>query len=112
MTESDKYAAVGLILRINGYLLTLTLLLFFALALLAAWLHAEAGASIWVMLVLAAAGLALVASAYLTMGALARLSGRGYCGFWNHGDAVRVMYLQGMVVMAVSLIAAFAVWLT
>jgi hypothetical protein len=111
MTESDKSVATGLILRINGYLLTLTLLLVFALAVLAGWLYAFAEASIGAVIVLAAAGLVLAAAGLITLRTLARLSGLGYCGFWSHGDAARMMYFQGLAVIAASLIAALAIWM-
>jgi hypothetical protein len=100
-----------LILRINGYLLALTLLLVFALAVLAGWLHAFAGVSIGVVIVLAAAGLVLVAGGLITIRALTRLSGFGYCGFWSHCDAVRVLYFQSFVVIAASLVTALAIWM-
>jgi hypothetical protein len=111
MTESDKSAVTGLIFRINGYLLALTLLLVFALAVLAGWLYAFAGAAIGAVIVLAATGLVLAAGSLMTIRALARLSGFGYCGFWNHGDTVRVLYFQCFVIIAASLIAALAIWM-
>ncbi len=108
---SDKTAATGLILKINGYLLALTLLLVFALAVLAGWLYAFADASIGVVGVLAVAGLALAANGLITVRALARLSGFGYCGFWNHCEAVRLLYCQSLVLIAASLVAALATWM-
>ena len=111
MTESDKTAATGLILRINGYLLALTLLLVFALSVLAGWLYAFADASIGVAIVLAAVGLALAAGGLITIRALARLSGFGFCGFWSHCNAVRVLYFQSFVLIGASLIAALAIWM-
>ena len=111
MTEFDKSAATGLIMRINGNLLALIWLLVFMLAVMAAWLYAFADAPIGSAIVLTVAGLVLAVGGLITMGALARLSGLGYCGFWSHCDAVRVMYFQGFVVMAASLIAALAIWM-
>lgn len=108
---SDKTAATGLILRINGYLLALILLLVFALAVLAGWLYTFADASIGVVGVLAAVGLVLAAGGLMTVRALARLSGLGYCGFWNHCDAVRLLYGQSLVLIAASLVAALAIWM-
>lgn len=111
MTESDKSAATGLILRINGCLLALTLLLVFALAVLAGWLYAFADASIKAVIVSAAAGLVLAAAGLITVRVLARLSGFGYCGYWNHCDAVRLLYRQSLVLIAASLVAALALWM-
>ena len=108
---SDKTAATGLILRINGYLLVLTLLLVFALAMLAGWLYAFADASIGVVGVLAVVSLALATNSILTERALARLSGFGYCGFWNHDEAVRLLYCQTLVLIVASLVAALATWM-
>lgn len=108
---SDKTAATGLILRISGCLLALTLLLVFALAVLAGWWYAFTDASIGVVGVLAVVGLVLAAGGLMTVRALARLSGLGYCGFWNHGEAVRLLYGQSLVLIAASLVAALAIWM-
>jgi hypothetical protein len=110
MTEIDKTAATGLILRINGYLLALTLLLVFAFAVLAGWLYGRlTNASFSAVIVLAAAGLILAAGALVTIRELVRLSGFGYCGFWNHRGAARLLYCQSLALIVVSLAATVAI---
>lgn len=111
MTESHKIASTGLILRISSYLLVLTLLLVFALAVLTGCLYRFANASIASVIVLVAADLALAAAAVMTIRVLARLSGAGYCGFWNHCEAVQWLYRQSFVLIAVSLVAMLAIWM-
>jgi len=108
MTESDKTAATALLVRISGQLLVLTWLLVFALAVLASLLCAvsilAAGIAAAAVLVLAAGGLSAAR-------AVARLTGLGYCGFWDHGAAARVLYRQSVVLIVAALLAALAVWI-
>jgi hypothetical protein len=111
MTESDKATATALVLRINGHLLVLTWLLVFVLAVLAGLLQALAGASIPAVGVAVSAALVLAASGLLTARALTRLSGFGYCGFWHHCAAVRVLCRQSVMLIVASLMTALAIWL-
>ena len=109
MAESDKTAATELVLRVNGNLLGLTLLLVFVLAVQAGLLYAFTGVSVMTVVVLAGAGLALAVSGLHAMRTLARLSGLGYCGFWDHCAAVRLLYRQTLALVVVSLMTVLAI---
>jgi hypothetical protein len=111
MTASDKAAATAVVLRVNGQMLVLTWLLVFTLAVLAGWLYTAAGAAIAAVGVAVGTGLALTASGLHTARVLARLSGFGYCGFWDHCAAVQLLYRQCVVLIAAALLAALAFWL-
>jgi hypothetical protein len=111
MADSDKTAATELVLRVSGFLLGLSLLLVFMLAVLAGFLYAFTGVSVVAVVVLAGAGLALAASGLHAMRSLARLSGLGYCGFWDHCAAVRLLYRQTLALVVVSFMAALAIWM-
>lgn len=111
MTDSDKAAATALVLKSNGHFLVVTLLLAFALAVFAALLWAMTDASLPAVGVAVAAALVLAASGLHAVRALARLSGLGYCGLWDHCSAVRVLYRQSVVLVVAALLTALAIWI-
>jgi hypothetical protein len=111
MTESDKAAATAVILRTNGQLLALTWLLVFTLAVLTGWLYAVAGAALIAVAIVGGTGAALIAHGLHAACRLARLSGFGYCGFWDHCAAVQLLYHQCVVLLGAAFLAALAFWM-